>query len=87
MMTATFMACHVYLASNCSLVFISHIGLVAVMAVKPVEEKAYRITLCSKSDITTVKLPVVQLTAHKLTLKIRGKPSLSCVYVGKKKVV
>lgn len=87
MMTATCMACHVYLASNCSLVFISHIGLVAVMAVKPVEEKAYRITLCSKSDNTSVKLPVVQLTAHKLTLKIRGKPSLSCVYAGKKKKV
>lgn len=60
-MTATSTANgHVYLASNCSLVFISHIGLVAVMAVKPVEEKAYRITLCSKSDNTTAKLPVVQ---------------------------
>lgn len=29
----------IYLASNCSLVFISHIGLVTVMAVKPVKEK------------------------------------------------
>lgn len=30
---------HVYLASNCRRVFISHIGLVAVMAVKPVKKK------------------------------------------------
>lgn len=51
----------IYLASSCSRVFISHIGLVAVMAVKPVKEKkACRIILCSQSKNTTVKLLVAQ---------------------------